>query len=99
VRVCAQLPLGQALLPRDGTRVTIMPPSSADEEYDELDAELEAEGSELQPLSRNQLLARVQASLRRKSATAIYRVPAGAKKEKGGKASGTARATPLRSAA
>jgi hypothetical protein len=97
--VCVQLSLGQATLPRDGMRVAIVPPSSADEEYDDMDAEVEAEGAELRPLSYNQLLARVQTSLRKKSATAIYRVPNNTKKEKGGKGTSTARSAGSRSAA
>lgn len=88
--------MGQALLPRDGARLTIIPPSCADEEYDDMDAEVEAEGGELRPLSHNQLLARVQASMQRKSATAIYRVPPGAKRERDRSSSAAARATPSR---
>jgi coiled-coil domain-containing protein 63/114 len=81
-----KVPLGQATLPYDFSRVIIHPPSTNDEEYDDMDAGDGDEDAEPKPLGQEQLVAKVQNMLRRRAATAIFRVPEHSKRSKGGSA-------------
>ena len=89
--------LGQTAPPHDATRVAIHPPSTADEEYDDMDAAADGdggEGDEPRPLAQEALAAKVAATLRRRAAGAIFRVPEHSRRGKGGGAgrAGAARA-------
>lgn len=79
-----KVPLGQAALPVDRSRVMIAPPSTLDDDGWEGSGEV-AEGeedAEPKPLAQEQLAARVQHAVRKKAATAIFRVPEHAKRGK-----------------
>lgn len=77
-----KVPLGQAALPFDSMRVVIQPPSTNDEEYDDMDAADGGDDSEPKPLGQEQLLAKVRGTLPRKAQTAIFRVPEHSKRSK-----------------
>lgn len=77
-----KVPLGQAALPVDRSRVMIAPPSTLDEDGWEGDVADGEDDAEPKPLAQEQLIARVQNSVRRKAPTAIFRVPEHAKRGK-----------------
>lgn len=79
-----QVPLGQAALPIDRSKVVIAPPSTMDDDADDGIAETHdgEEETEPKPLGQEQLLARVQNTMRKKAGSAIFRVPEGSKRAK-----------------
>jgi coiled-coil domain-containing protein 63/114 len=77
-----KVPFGQTAVQVDNTRVAIAPPSTMDDEYDDMDA---AEGdteAELRPLGQEQLASKVQSTLKKKAGTSIFRVSENAKRTK-----------------
>jgi coiled-coil domain-containing protein 63/114 len=87
--------LGQAALPIDRSRVVIAPPSTMDEDADDGPGDTHdgEEENEPKPLGQEQLLARVQNTLRKKAAQSIFRVPEHSKRAK---PPGAPRATQMR---
>lgn len=79
-----KVPLGQAALPVDRSRVMIAPPSTLDDDgWEGLGENGEGEDdAEPKPLAQEQLAVRVQNAVRKKAATAIFRVPEHAKRGK-----------------
>jgi hypothetical protein len=77
-----KVPLGQAAAPYDASRVVIQPPSTNDEEYDDMDAGDGDDDAEPKPLGQEQLQAKVQNRLRQRAATAIFRMPENSKRSK-----------------
>lgn len=79
-----KVPLGQAVLPVDRSRVMIAPPSTLDDDgWEGLGEGTDGEeDTEPKPLAQEQLIARVQNSVRKKAPTAIFRVPEHARRGK-----------------
>jgi coiled-coil domain-containing protein 63/114 len=77
-----KVPLGQAALPHDSMHVVIQPPSTNDEEYEDLDMQDGDEDAEPKPMGQEQLMAKVQGTLKKKGTTAIFRVPEHSKRSK-----------------
>lgn len=79
-----QVPLGQAALPIDRSKVVIAPPSTMDDDADDGLAEAHdgEEETEPKPLGQEQLLARVQNTMRKKAVASIFRVPEHSKRIK-----------------
>ena len=78
------MPLGQAALPIDRSKVVIVPPSTMDDDADDGLAETHdgEEENEPKPLGQEQLLARVHNTMRKKASSAIFRVPEHSKRAK-----------------
>lgn len=81
-----QVLLGQAAPPHDATRVAIQPQSTAAEEYDDIDtpADSDDEVAEPRPLGQEALQAKVVATLCRRGAGAIVRMPEHNRRKAGG---------------
>lgn len=79
-----KVPLGQTALPVDRSRVMIAPPSTLDDDgWEGLGEVTEGEeDTEPKPLAQEQLAIRVQNAVRKKAATAIFRVPEHARRGK-----------------